>query len=423
MLIIDSIILFLKEFLLLTNEMSPYLLLGLLLAGILHVYFKKDVTKKYLGKPNLKSVVYAALLGVPLPLCSCGVIPTGIAFYKEGASKGATVSFLISTPQTGVDSIAVTWSMMSLPFALLRPVVAFITGIVGGVITNKMKIGEISDSLPEDDCNGSCHVQESKSAGKFKTMLQYAFIEFLDDIAKWLTIGLLIAALISVLIPDDFFIQYLGNPVLSMLVVLLISVPMYICATGSVPIAVVLMAKGLSPGAALVFLMAGPATNAATITVLGKVLGRKTLLVYIATISLGAVLFGLIIDYLLPARWFALAGGHLQHIHNMQQLDLFSTLCSVILALLLLSSFIRKLKSKFMNISLDLSSDLTVGIDGMTCNHCKTNVEKAISSVEGVESVTVDLQSATATIKGKHVSAEIIKTVVEDRGYIFKGVK
>lgn len=127
---------FFQELVMLTNEMSPYIILGFFFAGILHVYIRKERIQKYLGKRDLKSVIYASLLGIPLPLCSCGVIPTGISFYKDGASKGATVSFLISTPQTGIDSILVTYSLLGLPFTIIRPIVAFFTGILGGVITN-----------------------------------------------------------------------------------------------------------------------------------------------------------------------------------------------------------------------------------------------------------------------------------------------
>ena len=406
--------------------MSPYLLLGLFLAGVLHVFFEKKHTIKYLGKPNLKSALYAALVGVPLPLCSCGVIPTGVAFYKEGASKGATVSFLISTPQTGVDSIAVTWSMMSLPFALLRPIIAFITGVFGGFVTNKFDKQHYDASKPieltDEFCTDDCHSGKKKS--KLVELFRYAFVEFLEDIAKWLVIGLLIATLISVIVPDDFFTQYLHNSFLSMLLVLLVSVPLYICATGSVPVAVALMAKGLSPGAALVLLMAGPATNAATIAVLGKVLGRKTLIIYILTISIGAIFFGLIIDYFLPREWFTIAGCHGEHHHSTWMPEWFSYFTSISLGFLLLYSFIKPYinsKKTDMNFTLDSSEKITVKVEGMTCNHCKANVEKGISTVARVESVVVDLNAKTATITGKSVSIDDVKTIVESRGYEWGG--
>ena len=256
----------------------------------------------------------AALLGVPLPLCSCGVIPTGISFNKEGASKGATVSFLISTPQTGVDSILATYSMLGLPFALLRPFVAFFSGIFGGVITNLASKGEEIKTV-EPPINIS---KETEKAGKWQKMIRYAFLDFLMDIADWLIIGFAIAALISVLLPDDFFTMYLSNQFLSMFIVLLASIPLYVCATGSIPIAAVLMMKGLSPGAALVFLMAGPATNVATMTVIGKALGRKTLIIYLVSISTSAMFFGRIANQFLPSEWFIMMShDHGAHEHEL----------------------------------------------------------------------------------------------------------
>jgi len=423
----NYILLYLNGFLQIANEMSPYLLFGLLMAGILHIYFKKEKTIKFLGKPSFKSTLYGALIGVPLPLCSCGVVPTGVAFYKEGASKGATVAFLISTPQTGVDSIAVTWSMMSLPFALMRPIVAFITGIFGGFIINKFDKTQSKTidtlSLESIECNSeSCNTP--KNENKIVALFRYAFVDFLQDIAKWLVIGLAIAALISVVVPDNFFTSFLDNRLVSMLLVWVISAPLYICATGSVPVAVALMAKGLSPGAALVMLMAGPATNAATIAILGKVLGRKTLLLYLFSITIGAISFGLIIDYLLPASWFTVAGCHGQHHHSTGLPDWFSIITSSILGILILYSFIKpyfKSKNTDMNFTLNTSEIIVVNVNGMTCNHCKTNVEKGISLVSGVENVEVDLQSKTATITGKSVSIEDIKNIVESRGYEWGG--
>ena len=414
---------YIGEFVRISNEMSPYLLFGLLIAGFLHVYFKKERTIKYLGKPNFKSALYAAMLGVPLPLCSCGVIPTGVGFYKEGASKGATVSFLISTPQTGVDSITVTWSMMSLPFALLRPIIAFITGVVGGVLTNKFDKQKY-DSNTDFTVVNNTDCQIKKSEPKIVMLFRYAFIDFLEDIAKWLVIGILIATLISVVVPDDFFTRYLNNPLLSMFLVLLVSIPLYICATGSVPVAVALMAKGLSPGAALVLLMAGPATNAATIAVLGKVLGRKTLMIYLFSITVGAVVFGLIIDYLLPASWFTIAGCHGEHHHSTGVPEWFSVFTSIVLGILLLYSLLKpyfKSKNAAMNFTLNTSEVLVVKVNGMTCNHCKMNVEKGIATVPGVEKVEVDLQAKTASITGKNISIDDVKTVVESRGYEWGG--
>ncbi|RLD36978.1 MAG: heavy metal-associated domain-containing protein, partial [Bacteroidetes bacterium] len=335
----------------LTTDMAPYLLLGFLFAGLLKVFLPPDMLTKYLGKSSFNSVLNASLLGIPLPLCSCGVLPAGISLYKNGASKGSSVSFLISTPQTGVDSILVTWSMLGLPFAIIRPIAALVTGLTGGLLTNRLEKKEVKKEVIQAK-------QESVKKQKYslKAVLEYAFVEMVADIAKWLVIGLLIAALISVLIPDNFFHEFQINGIVGMLIILIVSIPLYVCATSSVPIAAVLLLKGLSPGALLVFLMAGPATNAATMAVVGNNLGRKTLLIYLFSLITGAIFFGLLIDYFLPGSWFlplALMSG--EHVHGFLP-EWFENSTAVILVLLLAYSFWKQIKNKLQSKSSKTSS-------------------------------------------------------------------
>lgn len=301
-----------NEIMHLINEMSPYLLLGFLFAGLLHEFVPSQLMTRYLSGDSFGSVLRAALLGVPLPLCSCGVIPTAMSLRRQGASRGAVASFLIATPQTGVDSIIATAAMMGIPFAIIRPIAAFLTALLGGTLVNLTGKDEPS-AVPADEENAChddhchCHDEhcENKEGGnRFLSMLRYAFVEMVEDIGKWLVIGLIIAAAITVLVPDSFFVAFKGNTLMSMLLVLAISIPMYICATGSIPIAVALMLKGLTPGAALVLLMAGPAANFASILVLRSRLGMKALVAYLAAIILGSVACGFAIDYLLPVEWF-----------------------------------------------------------------------------------------------------------------------
>ena len=301
-----------KEVLSLINEMSPYLLLGFFVAGVMHAFIPGMVYNRYLGGKGFKSVFYGALFGVPLPLCSCGVLPTAMSLRKQGASKGATASFLISTPETGVDSIIATYSVLGLPFAVIRPVAAFCNAIMGGWLINKF--GDKDEVVPVDASAKTCcchHKQEETHhegfLGKMREALRFGFVEMIEDIGKWLVIGLVIAGLITVFVPDEFFALFRGNTQLSMLLVLCIAIPMYICATGSIPIAVALMMKGLTPGAALVLLMAGPACNMASILVINKTLGRKSLVLYLVSIITMAILWGHVVDYLLPAEWFQMA--------------------------------------------------------------------------------------------------------------------
>jgi uncharacterized protein len=412
-----------SEFWYLLLEMAPWLLLGFTFAGLLHVFMPNGSIRKYMGGRNLKSVVYASLLGVPLPLCSCGVIPTGISFNKEGASKGATVSFLISTPQTGVDSILATYSMLGLPFALIRPVVAFLSGIFGGVITNMITKDEAAKIAELPLVNNEEKIHRSK----LRRMAGYAYRDFLMDIADWLIIGFAIAALIAWLLPENFFTLYLHNQFLSMLIVLAAAVPLYVCATGSIPIAAVLMMKGLSPGSALVFLMAGPATNVATMTVIGKAIDKKTLIIYLITICSSALFFGWLTNQFLPAEWFSMkTHQHGAHEHNF--LPYWFQLASAItLILLLINGYLRKwIPSKQNSILPDMvrhTKNLKIGVGGMTCQHCKAAVERNLMSITGIESVNANPDNGDVIIQGADFDLEKIKIMVEDIGYEFKGLR
>ena len=372
-----------NEILHLINQMSPYLLLGFLLAGIMHAFIPKRYFTRYLSKPDLRSVVNAALLGIPLPLCSCGVLPTAMSLRKEGASKGAATSFLIATPQTGVDSIIATFSLMGLPFAVIRPIVALVTALFGGTLVNVIDKEKPEKAEEAEHCcchheeeeaehccchheeeeagHCCCHHEEEEAGhccchheadakqttflGKCLVALRYAFVDMIADIGKWLVLGLVIAALITVLVPDTFFAVFADNTWLSILLVLAISIPMYICATGSIPIAVALMLKGLTPGAALVLLMAGPAANFASILVIRKQLGLRTLMAYLAAIVGGAIGGALVIDYLLPRAWFT---DHLVQMsaHCVEGASWFQWTCTAVLILLLGYAFYKNRKKK-----------------------------------------------------------------------------
>ncbi|HUS87053.1 MAG TPA: permease [Bacteroidales bacterium] len=414
---------FLEEIVFIIGEMAPYLLLGFLFAGILYILFPKKKVKKYLGRGKRGAVVNASLLGIPLPLCSCGVIPTGISFYRNGASKGSTVSFLISTPQTGVDSILVTYSMLGLPFALIRPVIALITGISGGFLTNRFSRKETETG---EQVNGNNKDLPAGIIPKVREMLRYAFVEFLQDISTWLIAGVLIAAAISVVIPDDFFTGVTNSNLLEMVVILIAAIPVYICATASVPIAAVLILKGISPGAALVLLMAGPATNAATIMMIGRVLGRTSLFTYLFSIITGAMLFGLIINNLLPAGWFeiphmSMTGGHDNHLLP----EWLRYGSAILLGLLLINGYIQKyLAGGTGESALEKSDNMknlkVIKVEGMTCSHCKANVENAARSVEGIETVNADITSGEVTITGNHFDPDKLRSNIESLGYKVK---
>ena len=392
----------------LLNEMTPYLLLGFLSAGILHEFVPRRIYADKLSGNNFRSVIWAALFGVPLPLCSCGVIPTATSLYREGASKGATVSFLISTPQTGVDSILATASVIGIPFAILRPLVAFVTAMAGGAITNR---------ICKNDNNVAQKTEEQKTDKSFLQKatgaLRYGFIDMIQDIGKWIVIGLVVAAVITVVLPDNFFVSFNNYPLLNMLMILVVSMPMYLCATGSIPIAAALMLKGLSPGAALVLLMAGPATNMATMLVINKVLGRRTLVTYLVTIMAGAIGFGLLIDYALPAEWFS----NITHRHVAGCCDIvtpwWQTASSVIFTILLIIGFVLKFKKS----KKEVITEHKFRVNGMMCNHCKANVEKAIAGIEGVRAVRVELSEGIAYIDGENIDPQKVISTINGIGY------
>ena len=400
----------------LINKMSPYLLLGFLFAGVMHVFVPGSVYKNYLAKNNFASVFRAALFGVPLPLCSCGVIPTAMSLRREGASKGATVSFLIATPQTGVDSILATYSLMGLTFAILRPITAFITAILGGQLVNMF----------DNNIDATTQISEKEQSrndmtfgNRILTALHYGFVELVQDIGKWLIIGLIIAGLITVLVPDSFFSSFSDSPLLSYLLVLLFSVPMYLCATGSIPIAVALMLKGLSPGTALVLLMAGPAASAASVLVISKVLGRRTMFLYLLAIIGGAILSALLVDYLLPREWFI---EPLRYVESCCDAGFpyFGFACTVLLFILLVNAFIqRRLHAAVHSHKVVESAEIPVvrfKIEGMRCNHCRANTEKAIAALPGVVEVTVELDGGIATVKGR-VEPDVVIATVTSLGF------
>jgi uncharacterized membrane protein YraQ (UPF0718 family) len=271
--------------------MAPYLLLGFLAGGVLSVAVSAERVQRLLGKRTFGSIAKAALAGIPLPLCSCSVIPVTVSLRKHGASKGASTAFLLSTPQTGADSIIVTWSMLGPVFAIFRPLVALATGLIGGVSVELF--GE-RDGAPDDDiepCTDACCV--GSRHGILYRILHYAFVTLLGDLARPLLAGVLIAGLIAALVPDDYFAGAPGGGLSQMLIMMAVGTPLYVCSTASVPIAAALLMKGVSPGAALVFLITGAATNAAGVATVWSVLGRRTALIYLATVVVTALLSGL----------------------------------------------------------------------------------------------------------------------------------
>jgi hypothetical protein len=269
-------------------EAAPWVLLGFAAAGAIHAWVPAESLARHLGGRGPGSVLKAALVGIPLPLCSCGVLPVAASLRKGGAGRGATAAFLVATPETGVDSIAVTWALMDPLMTLLRPVAALATALVAGLAANLLPEPPAEPApLATPSCNGGCcsgSCAATAPPSRLGAGLAFLRDELLPDIGKWLLLGVLLAGLITTLVPESSLADLPGGEWGSLLAMLAVAVPLYICATSSTPVAAALVLKGLSPGAALVLLLAGPATNAATIAVVGRILGKAAVPIYVGAI-------------------------------------------------------------------------------------------------------------------------------------------
>lgn len=292
----------------LLQESSVYVLFGIFVAGLMHVFVRPEAVSRHLGRGKVSSVLKAAALGVPVPLCSCGVLPAAVSLKKQGANNGATTAFLISTPESGVDSIALTYALMDPVMTVARPAAAFATAAVAGIAENMLGPEKEAKTAPPDlscpvdnccdgvDCLPEVHRGHHTFFEKLKAGLSYALSELWGDIAPWFLLGLLLAGAITTLVPSELMVKHLGGGLSSMLIMLAAGIPLYICATASTPIAAALILKGVSPGAALVFLLAGPATNVTSLTVLLGLLGKRATAIYLASIAVVSVACGLALD-------------------------------------------------------------------------------------------------------------------------------
>jgi len=328
------------------SEAAPWLCLGLIIAGLIKVYIPQDIMSKQLGGTGPGTIIRASLIGAPLPLCSCGVIPTAISLKQSGASRGATSSFLVSTPETGVDSISISYAMLGPIMAIVRPISAIFSAIYTGLLVQRF--GEESTPLKEQpaSCCSSkktCCPSTEKKTNKVIEVFRYGFGQMIDDTAHWLLIGLGFAAAVSTFIPTDYLSQY-GDSILTMLLLVLISIPMYICATASTPIAAGLLLAGVSPGAILVFMLAGPATNIALIGVVKTQLGTRSAIAYLFGVMSSAVGLGLLLDYVIEhSSITVIASAHI-HAEILPTTVVWGT--SVILGCAIAVALFKRLRSQ-----------------------------------------------------------------------------
>ncbi len=418
-------------------EMAPYLLLGFFFAGVLSILISAEWVERHLGGRGLCQVFKASLFGVPLPLCSCGVLPVGASLRRQGASRGATTAFLLSTPQTGVDSIAVTYALLGPFIAVVRPLAALVTGFAGGALVH------VADRHDDDEAAGAaaaggagqascsldgCCDNEPAHRHSFLDALRYGFLTLPRDIGKALLVGVALSGVISALIAPDTLRAYLGGGIVPMLVAMAIGIPLYVCATASTPIAASLIVAGLSPGAALVFLVTGPATNSASLVTLWKVLGRRATILYLVTVAVGALATGIVVDALVGSGLVPLsalvdaaaASASAHEHHHAGGLGWWIGQISAVVLLLVVAYALWWPRRKPAEVEAAVDADLdvlTLEVRGMHCHSCVASVTRALAGIAGVAEVQVLLDEGTATLRGRGVSRAQAAAAIRSLGF------
>ncbi len=390
-------------------DLSPSLLLGLLIAGLLHVFLPRGLIRQRLSGSGTRNVFEAVLIGVPMPLCSCGVVPTAMGLKHQGASSGAATGFLISTPQTGVDSVLVSASFLGWPFALFKVVAAFVTGMIGGILVN------VTEPRSRPDAAEQLPAAKPPIENRFKEIFRYSIFEILGSIDIWIVIGVLVSVAITLALPAGYlaevgWIQGIGG----MGLVLAIALPLYVCTTGSVPIAASLIAAGMPVGSALVFLMAGPATNAATMGAVLRTFGWRVLGIYLGTTAALSIVFGLLFDFVLSGSG---AAGPVTHEHGVDWLAVGSAVALLaLLGFLLGRRIVGRIKRWGNGGELDPLEN-AMKVNGMTCAHCEANVKQALEAVPGVDEALPDREAGVVVIKGEAVDRSALVEAVEKAGF------
>ena len=386
--------------------LAPWLIFGALVAGLMHVVLPADWLRRKLK--GTSGIFKAVGLGVPLPLCSCGVIPAGVGLKRNGASDGASIGFLISTPQTGVDSILVSASFLGWPFAIFKMILAAVTGIIGGLLSK--------DTVTDEQRLLDSHTHVHHGNWLVRTILHS--VDVIQSIWVWLVVGVLISAAISVwIVPNEWF-QQLGQSSLlvSLFLMLLISLPLYVCATASVPIAAALVAGGMPTAAALVFLVAGPATNLATIGAIYSQFGVRNTVVYLGTIIVGSIVGALGFDWAFGNSVNVVVGEHHEH------LTWFSIASGILLAAMFTWFLVQQVtryatKIKQQKQRTGLNDSISLPIHGMNCQNCVEKIECALQKSPGVRFVQVDLPSETVVVEG-NIQPDTIRQVIQEAGFV-----
>jgi uncharacterized membrane protein YraQ (UPF0718 family)/copper chaperone CopZ len=403
----------LAEALLLLARMAPWILLGLVIAGAIRVLLPVDFAVRQFGANSIGSVLRAAAIGVPLPLCSCGVLPVAAALRKNGASPGATVSFLVTTPTSGVDSLLATGSLLGLPMAVARLLSSFFIGIAAGLATvaGTRRVQPVTAPV-------TTAMPRLRASQKLRGAIAFGFGELLEGIAGPLAIGCLLGGLMTFLVPPSFLERWMGGGWLSYVVMLAVGTPLYVCATGSIPMAAALLALGVSPGAAMVFLIAGPATNAAAIAVIGDLLGRRVVVIYLAVLSLGALATGAATDALFSAfPSLSVVTSHALHGH--EHLSMMEIAGGVVLGALMLWHLQKTVVAGWLRRRQKTAPSTTrFSVPDMHCGQCATTICNALAGVDGVSGVAADPTAKTVTLTAADDTARAAaRSAIKQAGY------
>ncbi|MCX7703202.1 MAG: permease [Planctomycetota bacterium] len=411
-------------------QMAPYLLFGFLLSAILYAIFPPSIIIRYTGK-GIKSIFVASFIGAPLPLCSCSVLPMALTLKQRGASPGATASFLIATPITSVDSIAVTYAFFGALFATYRVVASLIISIIVGItihfFSHSTHTAATAQNLPCQYCD---LLTEHKHRLKERLLkgFFYGFFKLPSEIDRWILLGILIGGILSALLPADIVSQYAGKGLLPLFIMLGVGIPLYVCSTGSTPLAAALVSKGFSPGSALVFLLVGPATNIAALLSLWRILGRKFVLLYLLSLMLSTLFVAYFYDAIFKTKVTSQQAS--LPCHATVSEPLFNQLSGISLLLLLLIihivSVFRRREGK-EETSLPCAcgehhtagaTDTEISVPDMKCKACEAAVTLALKSIKGVENVKVDILNKIVKIHHKdEVSKESLLTALRQAGY------
>ena len=410
---------FLSQTLLLFIEISPYLILGFFFAGLLHTVLGESYVRKHFSKSGMWSTIKAAIFGIPLPVCSCAVIPLAESLRKEGASKSSTMAFLVSTPSSGIDSIMATYALMGPVYALFRPIASFFSGILVGIVTHfkgDKEAGNLAELPAEPEAAGKKTAIRRDLKATIKEIFTYGFNVIPAEIAKSLLIGVIIGGAIAALVPEDFGAGILmGSPILNYVVILLISIPLYVCATGSIPIAAALITKGVLPGAAMALLIAGPATNSVTISFVYKKMGKRVTGYYIFSIIAVAVTAGLLFDaffigHIADIRYNA--AGHQGHLPQIIRIA-----CPLIMAYIFINTKYNLNPMRLFRRNTMAGKNIhTITVPDMTCGHCKMKISRSLEQMPELQSLSIDLAGKEVTIESE-AQRDLFLDRIKKEGY------